>query len=657
MVSGRSAALAALLVVSACAARADDGAAASGAGAEPVFKFFQEEASATTALRRPAPVDRSPLAVDVITAEEIKASGAVNVWDLLRFRVGVDVIEGRSDAGTDRAVVSVRGIPRDSVTELQVLIDGRSVYSPLNGGVIWEHLPVQIQDIQRIEIVRGPNAALYGSNAGTGVINIITRRPSKEFAASATGMAGTQGFRQGQAAVETARESWGARLSASDRAQGGFPKADGTGTANDWLHEQKMNFRSWYAVDSRTDLELLAGIVQEGHGENLVNDPQVQGLDHFQTLHLTHGFDGGSTLEARVSRTDDGLTSSPDVNGVVSDTRYWQYDAEAFHSVPWADGRLRTTYGTSWRYAAARSNTIFGPDAADVTNRTVRGFMHQEIKVADSVSLLGGVSLETENIGGFHKDFQVAALWSPVEDQSLRASYARANTTPGLLNRYANLKFPVPISGVGTFTGQVYGSQNLNPSPLTDYEAGWTGRFLDRALIAEFTGYYMFITDHINLDSANVTDGTSVTALTYDNTNTVQLRGMEASLKWRFEPGRSVYANYTRETVTDQDHHSLYINTTPKNKFNAGFDLALPELLRLSANAGYKDAYLADSNTGTAQDMIPAYWRLDARLGWQACPSLELFVAGRNLLAATRREYIDGLVVPRIVEGGMTLRY
>jgi outer membrane receptor for ferric coprogen and ferric-rhodotorulic acid len=215
----------------------------------------------------------------------------------------------------------------------------------------------------------------------------------------------------------------------------------------------------------------------------------------------------------------------------------------------------------------------------------------------------------------------------------------------------------VTVPGAGVFTGQLLGGRNLNPSPLTDYEAGWMGRFFDRALTAELTGFYMYIQDHVNLDTANTTLPGAVTALAYDNTNTIQLRGLEASLKWRFAPGRSLYLNYTRETVTDQDHHSLYINTTPKNKFNAGFDAALPGRLRLSANAGYKDAYLADSNTGTAQDMIPAFWRLDARLGWQALPRLELFVAGQNLLAATRREYIDGLVVPRMIEGGMTLRF
>jgi iron complex outermembrane receptor protein len=646
MVSRRAAVLLALaFALAASSARADD-------AGDAVFRFFQEEARATTALRHPAATDRSPLAVDVITAEEIKASGAVDLWDLLRFRVGMDVIEGRSSAGTDRAVVAVRGTPRDNVAELQVLIDGRSAYSPISNGVLWEHLPVQLQDIDRIEIVRGPNAALYGSNAGMGVINIITRKPSKPFEASATALGGSLNMRTGCAAVEAARSSWGARLSACDRAQDGFPKADGTGTGNDWLHEQKANLRSWVAAGPGTTLELLAGVSGEGHGKNLDADPQSHGLNHFQTLRLTHDFDGGSSLEARASRSEEDDVDAPDSNSILATTHYWQHDAEVLHSVPWADGRLRTTYGAAWRYAASRSNTIYGPDAGVETNRTVRGFLHQEITVTDSVSILGGVSNETANAGGDHTDYQVAALWSPLPDQSLRASYARANMKPGILNRYANLSFPVG----GGFNGALIGSQDLKPSPLTDYEAGWTGRFLDRTLSLELTGFYMYVTDHMNMDSVPPF-GSYVYALQYDNTNQVELRGLEASAKWRPAPGRSVYANFTRETVTDRDGHSLYINTTPRNKVNLGADAALPLGLRASFNAGWKDAYLADSNSSTATDMIGAFWRLDARLGWTARPWLELFVSGRNLLAKSRREYMDGLAVPRTVYGGATVRY
>jgi len=621
---------------------------------DAVFKFFQEESNAVTALRHPAPTDRSPLAVDVITAEEIKASGAIDVWDLLRFRVGVDVITGRSDAGYDRAVVSVRGIPRDAVTELRVLVDGRPVNSPLDSGVIWNHIPVQIQDIERIEIVRGPNAALYGSGAGLGVINIITRTPSKPFEASATAFGGGIATRQGEAAVEAARETWGARLSASDRSQGGFPKADGSGVANDWIHKQNANARTWFAPWSDATVELLAGVVREGHGMNMPNDPQAYGIDHFQTVRLAQGFDGGSSLEARVSRTDGQIVGSPGSNGSVAQTRWWKYDSEAFHSIPWGGGRLRTAYGVGWRYEAATADELFGPNAGPVTNRTVRGFFHQEIQVSDSLSVLGGFSNETANVGGWHKDFQVATLWSPFDDQSLRASYSRANTKPGLQNRFANQTFPLGF-GPG-INGILLGGTNLKPSPLTDYEAGWMGRFLDRRLCAEITGYYMYIQDHINLDVTTIPPGYFY-AVSYDNTNTIQLRGLEASLKWRFASGSSLYANFARETVTDQDHHSLYINTTPKHKVNFGADAALPAGLRASFNAGWKDAYLADSNTGTAQDVIPAYWRFDARLGWTPRPEVELFVSGQNLFARSRREYIDGLVVPRTIFGGVTVRY
>lgn len=645
MVTPRLAVLFAALAL-APVARADDG------SSDQVFKFFQEESNAVTALRHAAPTDRSPLAVDVVTAEEIKASGALDVWDLLRFRLGLDVITGRSNAGYDRAVVSVRGIPRDAVTELRVLLDGRPVNSPLDSAVMWGRLPVQMQDIERIEIVRGPNAALYGSGAGTGVINIITKTPTRRLEASASALGGSLGTRQGEASVGGAREDWGAKLSLSDRSQGGFPKADGSGTGNDWQHLAKANGRAWYKPAPDTTLEFLAGGLQEAHGMALTNDPQAKGYDHFQTVHLTQAFDGGSTLEARVSRTDDQVVGNPDVLLQSGQTRYWKYDSEAFHSVPWGGGRLRTTYGAGWRYEAATADELFGPDAGVQTNRTVRGFLHQEIQVLDSLSILGGFSNETANAGGWHKDFQVATLWSPVPDQSLRASYSRANTKPGLLNRDANQPFPVG----GGNNGVVLGSRTLNPSPLTDYEAGWTGRFLDRTLETELTGYYMYIQDHLNLDSITIPPG-YVYALAYDNTNTVQLRGLEASVKWRFAPGRSAYANFTRETVTDQDAHSLYINTTPKYKVNLGADAALPLGLRASFNAGWKDAYLADSNTGSAQDVIPAFWRFDARVGWTPRPGLELFVSGQNLFAPSRREYIDGLAVPRTVFGGATLKY
>ena len=200
----------------------------------------------------------------------------------------------------------------------------------------------------------------------------------------------------------------------------------------------------------------------------------------------------------------------------------------------------------------------------------------------------------------------------------------------------------------------VAGNSSLYPSPLTSYETGWQGSFLDKTLRLELTGFYTEIRDHLNLDQ---TSGPATVNLTYDNTNTVILRGLEASVNWRVSPGRSLFANYTEETVADQDAHALYLNTTPRHKVNLGFDWALPLNLRASMNAGWKDAYMADSVSGTAQEAVPAFWRLDARLSWAPSSRLEFFVAAQNAEQPYRREYVDGLLVPRRVQAGTTVRF
>lgn len=613
---------------------------------DEAFRFFAEEGRASTALKRVMPAQGSPVPVDVVTAEEIAASGAVNLWDLLRFRVGLDVVEGRSSAGSNRATVSVRGIPRDGTNELLVLLDGRSVYDPLGGTTLWERIPVQLQDIDRIEIVRGPNAALYGSNAGLGVINIITRRPAAPALGEATVKGGTQRLGALSAAGEAAGDRGGLRLSATSRTQGGAPTAaDPAVEGHDFLHKHTGNLRGFRDFGENR-LEVLAGISSLKHGKTITGHPQQQDLSHFQTLRLSAPTGADSTFELRVSRNESLAREFTGSTGLDTSTRFWQYDTEGFHTVEWGGGRLHTTYGAAWRYAASRSSYLYGATPLQA-NRTVRGFLHQSIRVLPTVSVMGGMNHETATAGGYHKDFQGAVLWAPIEDHSFRAAYSRANTKPQILHRYAD------FFTNGGFV-HVAGNRNLTPSPLTNYELGWRGLFRERSLALELTGFYTEIRDHINLDR---TGGPAAISYTYDNTNTVILRGLEAAARWRVAQGRSLYANYTQETVADQDAHDVYVKTTPRHKVNLGFDWALPFDLRASMNAGWKDAYLADSTSGPAQNHVHAFWRVDARLSWSPSPWLELFAAGQNLERPYRREYVDGLLVPRRIQGGATVRF
>jgi iron complex outermembrane receptor protein len=156
------------------------------------FKFFEEEARVVTPARREEPISDAPVAVEVVTPEEIAASGSDNLWDLLRYRPGMNVIDGHTPHAM-RAIVSIRGFAEGFARNVLVLVDGRNAYSSNGGGVFWSQLPVQLQDVERIEIIRGPNAALYGTGAGLGVINIITKKPAGRLAGAVRGSGGNRG--------------------------------------------------------------------------------------------------------------------------------------------------------------------------------------------------------------------------------------------------------------------------------------------------------------------------------------------------------------------------------------------------------------------------------------------------------------------------------
>ena len=191
-----------------------------------VFQFLEEEAKAVTASRQEQSIRDIPQAVDVITPEEIHASGAVNIWDLLRFRAGMDVLDGRSTDG-NRAVVSMRGFPHEYASTALVMIDGRSINDTSQAGVRWEDAPVQLQDIERIEIIRGPNTALYGTGAGSGVINIITKKPEEKPSAEIDNRGGSLGMVQSYQAVNASVGKAAVRVSHTFQQQNGFPVTAG----------------------------------------------------------------------------------------------------------------------------------------------------------------------------------------------------------------------------------------------------------------------------------------------------------------------------------------------------------------------------------------------------------------------------------------------
>lgn len=611
--------------------------------AADAFRLFEDERRVQTAARRVQAAGEAPAAVDVITGAEIAASGARDLCDVLRFRPGLDVVDGRNTRGSNRCVVSIRGFARDAVTEVLVLIDGRSTYSPMAGTILWQQLPVQLQDIERVEIVRGPNAALYGSGAGLGVINVITKAPKGGASATVAASGGSLGMNRTEAAVEDEHRGARLRFSHSHRHQDGYPTVSGA-PSNDFLHSEKAAARALWRLGPSTELDVSSGGSWDTLG-NPVDANQGRFQSHFQRALLAKRFDEDNAVQVLIARDEQSTTHDPDPEVGVARSRYWQYDAEALHSFGWAEGALHTTWGASYRHSVADSSWLFGGRAPVRANRILRAYAHQTVRLADWARVVGGFSFEKPwSVGTQHVDHQAALVLGPPRAHALRLSYARAHTNPGLVNRYAD------FLTTGGFV-HVQGNRDIESYALENYEAGYQGFWLGERLTTKVSLFYMRIDGHTNIETL----GGFPVVVSYFNSNEIIARGAEASARLNLR-AVSLFANYTHEHVTDRDAHQLYTKTTPRHKANLGATARLGAWTA-HASAGWKDGYLADSIQNTNFADIPAFWRLDARLAWAPTGWLELWAAGHNLLGPRRQEFVDGLLVPRVLQGGAKVRF
>lgn len=156
--------------------------------------------------------------------------------------------------------------------------------------------------------------------------------------------------------------------------------------------------------------------------------------------------------------------------------------------------------------------------------------------------------------------------------------------------------------------------------------------------------------------SRTVTQTPFPTTLSFDNGNDAIARGLEAKAGWRWSARRSVYAAYTRETISDRAGATNVRRGTPPHKVDLGGTTAL-QGLSFTLNADWQDGHTLSSQALNQSVDVPAYWRLDARLGWTVRPGVEVFASGQNLLKDRHVEFADGLVVPRTFSGGASVKF
>jgi outer membrane receptor protein involved in Fe transport len=510
------------------------------------FALLAEEDMVLTAAKHRQDIMDSPSAVTVITREQIENTYCTDVVCLLRSVPEVDVLR----LIPMHASVGARALTGELGDKALVLVDGREINIEAVGMPWWQALPVHLEDIERIEVIRGPGSALYGANAHSMVVSIFTRRISETGAEAFLG-AGEHGRISPHLRVDLTLGEWRLHFSG------------GADTAGNWRVPDKREREV-----SRIQLR-LAHEGQEGASQLDLGLVACRG-GFFTTLSPAHIKDGYMG-HLRVSHENDFLRAQLYTNiiqlGFKMDIPLYYGEVklgempdlvEFFHSV--VDAELQMNFepfagnlliaGGNYRWLNFLSDQN---QPSTVNQHRVGVFIHDEQHITESLLLTAGVRLDYNSITPLAVSPRVAAVWRFSDSQLVRLAFGRAFRKPSFLNtsyHFKGVKGEAAFPELEEFFLESLGNEGLDNESITTFEAGYRGSFLEGSLIAEAGVFFNLYRDAINLGSEIVTsmgvpDLANSSLLFQNKGKEVNSLGGSASLTWRYKKILRAQVNYT----------------------------------------------------------------------------------------------------------------
>jgi iron complex outermembrane receptor protein len=613
----------------------------------------------TTVARRGQKLVETTAATFVISQEDIRRSGATSIPDLLRMVPGFDVSEINSNIWA----VSARGFNGRGSNKVLVLIDGRSVYSEVFFGIDWRTIDAFFEDIDRIEVTRGPGGTLWGANAINGIVNIITKHPvdtqgTVAYASHGSGEGPSVGARYGGRFGSTGH--YRAYVKGFDRPQ----------TIDSLRHGFNDNWSMMRGGFRAEWMTRLGSLNLQGDGyrgttdetSKLPNEQFPLGQKHDDQTHL-----GGHNLLLRWTmtqsvRSETSLQASLDFarsDNMVTNERRRNIDVDFQHHL-----MLGTRNHATWG-AELRSTTFVTGGPRDIiqlsrshdTDNLFTAFIQDELTLTPQLRITAGTKVVRDPILGLQWQPSVRALWMPRPDQTVWAAVTRAVRLPSQFERFST-------SEVAAFPGRdgqpvkivLYGDRNLKAESATSYEAGYRLRPA-RNVSIDVTAYINSLHQFI---ASSVTDPTpeqksmSILPLVFENDVSGRTKGVEALVTWRPTAQWDLSAGYASwspavkgDDFSDLDapHHQAQLRSFYTVTSRLEFDAAL-----------YFTGWIPAQH-------VRRYLRTDARIAWQVLPSLEVSVIGRNLTDDAHTEFNgkieSGAQAPtrRTISGMVTWRY
>ncbi len=593
----------------------------------------------TTASKEPEEVWKTPAAVYVITQEDIRRSGATNLPDILRLAPGVEVAQVDSDHWS----VSIRGFAAELANKLLVLIDGRSVYTPLYAGVYWQAQATPLQDIERIEVIRGPGGTIWGANAVDGIINIITK--SSKDTQRAMLSAGGGNIDQGTGVVRYGgANSRGFNYRAYVMGFSVGPEFhSGGANFDDWQMGQ-AGFRTDWGRDPRDNFTLQGDIYREVAGEtttySLFSPPSQVAVNGNADVR-------GGNLVARWKR----------VQSDRSDFQIQAYFDRTSHFEP-EYGETRNTLDLDvldhltlpgqqnflWGLGARVSPGDFVQRVPTIdflphhlTDQIYSGFVQDTIPFLNHrLFLTMGSKLEHNSYTGFEVQPSVRLLWNSTPRRAFWAAVTRAVRTPSRLDEDIQLTDYVETTTLPIFL-RVSGSRQFHSEKLIAYEAGFRtlvthSWYVDVAVFYnQYNDLYSFQVEAPFLEASPSPVHAILPVLTSNGIHGAA-SGFEVAPDWRPVRWWELRASYsylnmdlkTKPWSNDPSSVAGDEGSSPRNQIVIQSFVRLPKKLEFDPTFRYVEALPAQ--------MIRSYETADATLGWHLTQQLQLSVVGQNLL-------------------------
>lgn len=623
----------------------------------------------TSVSKKKQQLNETAAAIFVITQEDIRRSGVTSIPEALRLAPGIQV--AKIDA--NKWAISCRGFNTQFVNKLLVLIDGRSVYSPTYSGVYWDAQDTLLEDIDRIEVIRGPGATMWGANAVNGVINIITKQVTDTQGGLLIAGAGNEekviaGLRYGAELNENTHGR--VYLKFNERDSSYAPGLDDE-AGDDW-----KSLRGGFRIDSQTSVSdrwTVQGDIYDANENqtlNLWKDPSDPDNGGFAPYFLAANMpdeiessgwnlltrwdrqisnDSNTTLQLYYDHTKRAESFLEQEQDTLDIDFQHQLNLIGNHDLVWGLGYRHIEDNFSNTY-----NVSFLPDSSSFDLFSV--FLQDEIELLpDRLRLTLGAKFEQNDFTGFEIQPSARLVWMPTERSTLWGSVSRAIRTPSRLetsSRIVSRIIPLPPTYTPTAINTV-GNEDFSSEKLLAYEVGYRIQPRENASI----DLAVFYNDYDNLQTFERSSSVP-TDIVFDNKLSAHSYGLELVVDWLPAEWWRLQTNYSYLQISaqlDGDSNdpvgvlNIVEDSSPQHQVSLRSMMDLSHRVSLDLWVHYVDE-LKRTSYSIVQP-VSDYTSLNARVAWKPLENLELSLVGHNLLDNHHEEFVgENLLIQTEVE-------